>query len=232
MRFFDAGVLLVFAILMVNGVYAEKMADQGTNSDTWWNGTWMSEYYTLLFLQNGSSIAGSYEPVDINTWDPGLLKGSLSEENSVFSGIWTESGTVSLILSDDGMSFSGTGGVNQAGSQEKPFTYTNTGTRVGEDFQKEIPWNGTWKTERNTYTLIQNGSLVSGTYTPLLMDEDEPGLIEGTVSEDGKEMTGSWVESGNFSFSISENKMSFNGTYGVDRTEPAFVDYWNGTKIQ
>jgi hypothetical protein len=230
MRFF-IGAMMIFVVLLVSGVTANEVSDQGISSDTWWNGSWMSDYFTLLILQNGSSIAGSYEPFDITVYDPGLLKGSLSEDNTVFSGVWTETGKISLILADDEMSFSGTGTVIQTDGQ-KPFTYTKTGTRIGEDYQKEIPWNGSWKTESNTYSLMQNGSVVSGTYIPLSLDADEPGFIEGTVTEDGKELKGTWVESGNFSFKISDNKQFFNGTYGIEHPEQAITDFWNGTKIQ
>jgi len=39
------------------------------------NGTWESQNYTLFFLQDGSSISGSYEPKDIKSRDPGMLMG-------------------------------------------------------------------------------------------------------------------------------------------------------------
>lgn len=221
-------------LLMITGVCigsAEKVTDEIGAPQNSWNGSWMSEIYTLLILQNGSSIAGSYEPMDIMTRDPGLLKGTLSEDGNTFFGIWSESGSVSLTLSEDNLSFSGTGAVNQEGKADEPFAYTKTGSRIDAIQSLGNPWSGTWETERNTYTLIQNGTVLTGSYVPLSPDNDEPGLIEGVVSDDNRELTGTWIESGNFSFTQSDNGENFVGTYGSDLSDSAVIDFWNGTKI-
>ncbi|HOW05879.1 hypothetical protein [Methanospirillum hungatei] len=196
-----------------------------------WNGSWASDEYSLLILQNGSFIAGSYTPDNITARDPGLLKGTLSEDGSTFSGIWSEGGTVSLILADDGGSFSGTGTVNQEGLMEEPFTYTIHGTREGTRQDVNNTWTGTWKTGSKTYNLTQNGTALSGSYTPFDLDSDEPGLIDGVISEDGKIMNGTWIETGKFSFIMSDDGLTFNGTYTTELTEQAVTDSWNGIKI-
>ncbi len=206
-------------------------ADEQNVSLNIWNGSWVSEEYYLLILQNGTSIAGSYEPKNIENRDPGVLKGTLSDDGKTFSGIWSESGTISLTMSDDMMSFSGTGSVYQNDSRT-PFGYTSTGNRTSEGILKENPWSGTWDTIHNTYTLLQNGTTLSGTYTPKNPDADEPGFIEGIISEDGKMLNGFWFESGTFTFRISDDGKRFNGTYTSSLSESAITDTWNGEKTE
>jgi len=219
---------VIFIILTgIEGIYAE---DQSASIPIW-NGSWVSKEYHLLILQNGTSIVGSYEPKDIENRDPGVLKGTLSDDGRTFSGIWSESGTISLIMSDDMMSFSGTGSVDQ-NSNLTPFEYTRTGNRTSEGILQENPWSGTWDTIHNTYTLLQNGTTLSGTYIPKNPDADEPGFIEGRISDNGKILNGSWFESGTFTFRISDDGKRFNGTYTHSLSNSAINDTWNAEKIE
>ncbi|MCA1916520.1 hypothetical protein [Methanospirillum hungatei] len=226
-----AGLAILILLCSSSMVTAEEKPGIDVLNKNVWNGSWASEEYTLLILQNGSFIAGSYTPNNITARDPGQLKGTLSEDGSTFSGIWSEGGTVSLILADDGESFSGTGTVNQEGLLEEPFTYTIHGTREGAIPDANNTWTGTWKTGSKTYNLTQNGTALSGSYTPFDLDSDEPGLIDGAISEDGKIMKGTWIETGTFSFIISDDGLTFNGTYTTELTESAVTDSWNGVKI-
>jgi len=226
-----AGLVMVILVWSVTLVSAEQKSGIDVLTQNSWNGSWTSEDFTLLILQNGSSIAGSYTPDNITARDPGLLKGSLSEDGRTFSGIWSESGTFSFILADDGKSFSGAGTVNQEGIAEEPFTYTINGTREGAIADAENTWTGTWKTGSKTYSLTQNGTALSGSYIPFDPETDEPGLMDGVVSDDGRIMKGTWVESGTFHFVLSDDGLAFNGTYTTELTDLAITDTWNGRKI-
>ncbi|KAF5080786.1 hypothetical protein DSECCO2_116440 [anaerobic digester metagenome] len=224
------GGMVILILISMNFVLAET--PQVSSPDNWWNGSWMSDDYTVLILQNDANIAGSYDPEDISVLDPGLLKGTLSKDKKTFSGIWSESGTITYILSDDLMSFSGVGTVNQEGNIGDPFTYLSNATREGEVKDLNNTWTGTWKSASNIYTFTQNGSVVFGSYSPFHSEEDEPGHIDGVVSEDGKKFTGSWVETGNFTFVLSEDKKSYTGTYTTSFSDSGSLEFWNGTKME
>ena len=79
--------------------------------------------------------------------------------------------------------------------------------------------------------LTQNGTIVTGTYIPYSLDEDEPGLIEGVVSDDGRKLSATWYEAGPFTFTLSDDGLFFNGTYGTDLSDSAIIDFWNATKV-
>jgi hypothetical protein len=91
---------------------------------------------------------------------------------------------------------------------------------------------GHGRTARANYTLTQNGTFLSGTYIPKLPKEDDPGFIEGDISEDGSVFEGSWYESGTFQFTISDDAMNFTGTYTTNLSDVGQSYPWKGTKIQ
>lgn len=224
--------IMVISLCFVWSGSAEQIPDEKNYSENIWNGTWASEYYTLLIRQNGSEITGWYEPKDLKLYDPGLLNGSISAEGKIFSGMWIESGPLRIIQSGDGMSYSGSGGIRSDAKLNESGTYTASGTRMESSFDPEKIWAGTWKTERTLNTWVQNGTSITGSYQPLAGIEDEPGLFEGTASENGKTLSGTWIETGNFSFTLSEDNSVFNGTYGWGLNASAGTDFWNGTKLQ
>lgn len=196
-----------------------------------WNGTWISEAYTITIFQDGALIAGSYEPDDPMIRDPGMLKGTLSDDGTTFSGIWTETGPFHVTLAEDNMPYSGTGGVKPDVPDEEAFSYAILRNRSGDIVDPDNLWTGQWDNERGTQTLTQNGTIVTGTYTPYSIDEDEPGLIEGEVSDDGRELTATWYEAGPFTFTLSDDGLYFNGTYGTDLSDSAETNFWNATKV-
>ena len=229
--FFGAGALLIGVLLLVSAGTADQVSSTSTQSGTVWNGTWESIGYTLFIQQNQSAIGGEYEPLNISELDPGLFEGAVSADGMVFSGTWTESGRNELVLADDQMSYTGTGSVRPEGSLTGPGSYAVTGNRVESSFDPVERWNGTWKTNLTISTFIQNGTHVTGSYEPLSGLNDEPGLFDGNVSPDGKTLTGTWLESGNFSFHVSENGLFWNGTYDIARYPSAGSDVWNATKL-
>ncbi|PKL59616.1 MAG: hypothetical protein CVV33_06900, partial [Methanomicrobiales archaeon HGW-Methanomicrobiales-4] len=213
-------------------VYAEPVPDANNNAYPW-NGTWVSDDFTLFILQNVSEISGDYVPLNFELYDPGHMQGTLSEDGKTFSGICTEKGFLKLNLSDDEMSFSGVGVIPPLGSMSEPYVYERNGTRSENLSDLDNKWSGTWTTPKKTFELIQNGTYVFGTNEPLLPEvKDEPGLFEGTVSEDGKTITLNWLETGNFTFTLSDDGSFFNGTYHVEPDPSRVSDSWNGTKIR
>ncbi|MDD1724059.1 MAG: hypothetical protein LUQ07_02890 [Methanospirillum sp.] len=223
------GCVLVFLVFFCSGS-AEETHQEAVLPDNTWTGTWTAENETLFIEQNGSEISGSYVPFDLDNYDTGRLEGSLSEDGKIFSGIWTDSGSMDLTLSEDMMSFSGNGLINPEGNMTEPYTYEATGTRDGEVTDTKNPWTGSWITPRKTYNLTQDGVSITGTNKPLPGSGDEPGVFEGTVQDDGKAMSVNWTETGNFVFTLSDDGTSFTGTYTYELDPSSETGYWNATK--
>jgi hypothetical protein len=223
------GILVMITLLCVS---------IGTASDvSGWNGTWHSAQYELIFVQtDDGKVSGTYLPLSPETGDPGVIEGTLDEDEKVLSGTWTEDGTCFFKLSEDGNAFNGTyESVNSQG--QKYVADWNASRIMTDDVANETGWTGTWRSNTETLYLVQNGSVVSGTYEPFNPGEndlEEPGVIEGTLSVDETEFTGTWKEFGGLKYILSEDAMFFNGTYGfgtADSMDDSKDDSWNGTRI-
>lgn len=86
-----------------------------------------------------------------------------------------------------------------------------------------INWNGTWHSLLFNLTFIQNGDKVTGTYSALNPNSSIAGILEGTLSSDEKELSGSWQEIGNFIFTRSEDKTSFSSNLGYNGTTENYI---------
>jgi hypothetical protein len=93
----------------------------------------------------------------------------------------------------------------------------------------EIGWAGTWIDNTGTLVLTEDGLNVTGVYTEPQTAVSE--TIEGTISEDGKVLSGSWSLTGPFTYAISDDGTYFNGTfgYGEINTVDEVNNTWNGT---
>lgn len=225
------GVIVIIALILLGIAFIGQKSGEVSHSSNNWNGTWKSELYTLSIKQSGSVISGNYEPDNISSSDPGVLAGTLSAEGKAFSGVWTESGPLNLVMSEDGMSYSGIGAVRPEGGRNPSETYKTGGKRVGNVSGPHNTWSGNWNSTRTNQTFTQNGTVVTGSYQPWSNINDEPGTFEGTVSEDGKTVSGKWTESGNFNFVLSEDGSVFNGTYSIFLQKTDDSDSWNATRL-
>lgn len=224
-------IIIMVSLFFLYAGSAEELFEVDLQGENLWNGSWVSNDDIIFIQQNSSEISGSYVPKDLVTHDPGLLEGKVSEDGKTFSGKWIDSGVMLLNLSSDNMSFSGIGVIDPVGSMEEPYTYERNGTRNEVPSDPDNLWTGIWTTPKKTYNLTQNGTVITGIHQPISSEEDEPGLFEGTVSEDGRSVTLNWVEEGNFSFNLSEDGSAFTGNYTFTLDPSSESAVWNGTKI-
>lgn len=201
-----------------------------------WNGTWLSENFELTIVQTDDGrVTGTYLPFDPMSGDPGVIDGSIGADGKNLSGVWTETGTCSFILSDDEQFFNGTYDSEDANGKKNEAGWN--GTRISSEESDETGWTGRWISDVDIVHLVQNGSVVTGTYEPIhtaVIDLVEPGTIEGTLSGDGKVFTGTWKESGGILFTLSDDSLFFNGTYRYGDTDlvgGSDTYHWNATRI-
>lgn len=223
-----SGFVILAVLLMIQPGTAAEI--EGMTQENPWNGTWVDESYTMYIQQDEDGITAIYQPVDPAAQDPGRLEGTVSDDGKVFSGRWAETGNTTLTLSEDQMSFSGIGTTTQIEGLPPTVAYEYNATRSGEVEDPENIWAGEWASDYKTYNLTQDGMTISGENHPLPDVEDEDGLYEGTVSEDGKTATISWIETGDFTFTLSEDGRYFNGTYTIDLSPSDESWSWNMTK--
>lgn len=206
------GVLLAVFMLWVSFGAADETSDLETASEYVWNGTWVSPSYTMYITQDESAISGAYVPFDLFEFDTGYLEGNISPDGRTYSGIWIETGKNTNTLSSDLMSFSISGYTDTHGLMAEPVHYTSNATRVGDIVDTAYPWTGNYVSEWKTYNFTQDGDVVYGTNEPLPGVDDNPGVIEGTVSEDGMTFNGTWIEKGNYTMVIDDEGMTIHAT--------------------
>lgn len=228
-KYVMSGIMLLFILISLQPASAGQ-ADGSNQTGKTWNGTWVDDYYTLTIQQEGSDILGSYLPTDAYANDPGSIIGTVSDDGKVLSGRWVDSGVLYLNLSDDNQSISGVATVNPVNRLTESLVHEFNATRSGEIPDPENLWTAGWITPRKTYTLVQNGSSLSGEDHPVPGGADEDGVLEGTVSDDGRSVTLNWTETGELSFILSDDASVFNGTYTVEKSSSDETLYWNMTK--
>ena len=125
--------------------------------------------------------------------------------------LWTSLSLFLLILLGSGIAFA---------------EDNTTGTeRSGAD------WNGTWQSELFTMTFTQQDEVVTASYIAMNPETEITGTLNGTLSEDGKVLTGIWSETGKFESIASEDNTSFSSNLGYSGTFADFIGngtLWNG----
>lgn len=231
MKIFRIAALLIFlAFICVCTGSAIQAAGTGQTSEYIWNGTWSAPDYTVYINQDASGITGEYVPFDLVSLDPGTLEGSVSDDGRTYSGEWIENGSNIYTLSDDKMSFAINGSSDPHGPMTGPAYYTSNATRVGDMVDPENPWSGSWITKKKTYNLTQKGTTLTGTNQPLPGVNDNPGVLEGIVSEDGRTYAGYWTEKGRFTFVMSDTGSFFNATMSKGPDPAAIIELMTFSK--
>lgn len=216
--------ILAMLILICTGIcMAEENSTEVSDVQAGWAGTWICGVNTLILNQNGDLVQGTYEKPEDNL--NLTLEGNVTENGTVLSGTWLDSATFRFILSEDGKFFNGTyESKNKMANEGYSDNFWNATLALNET-DSENPWTGSWDTGMNTFTnLTQEGNKVTGTYIT-------PGsaslILEGTVSDDGSELSGSYTNSGLYVFTLSEDGKTFNGTWGYGSDDSSLQ--WNGT---
>lgn len=231
-RKISLGIILFFCLFI--SCNATLSSDEDSIANKSWGGIWNTGTYELILDQHENNISGEYVPSTCipYTYDPGFLIGTISEDGTNLTGIWSESGDITMNLSDNQMSFSAVVTSNPAGKMAGPIVYYRNGTRISDFFDSKNPWAGFWTTGFKIYSLTQNGTSLTGTNHAITGIDDEPGIFKGTISDDGRTATMKWFETGNVSLLMNRNGASFNGTYRVSLDPSAEIKSWNGTKIR
>ena len=219
-------IVLLFSMLCMGFVSAEQAHETTAASEYIWNGTWSTQNYSIYITQDASGISGAYVPVDLESFDPGRLEGNLSADGKTYSGIWVETGSHTNTFSDDLMSFSISGYTDPQGPMTEPAHYTSNATRVGEIVDQAHPWTGNFVSARKTYNITQDGNAVTGINEPLPGIDDNAGVANGTVSEDGKSFTGTWIEKGRFTFVMADDGTSMDVTITKGLEPGAQEEHW------
>ncbi|HWQ66400.1 MAG TPA: hypothetical protein VN372_05980 [Methanospirillum sp.] len=220
-----AGYLIIFAFLCVCVGSAEQATGTKSPSGFIWNGTWSTSNYTAYINQNESGIFGGYVPKDLNVLDPGRLEGNVSDDGKTVSGVWIESGSNTYVMSDNYVTFTIDGFADPYGPMSGPVNYTSNATRIGDFLDTNNPWTGNWTTWKKSYHLWQRGRSVTGVNEPLTNVNDETGILEGVISEDGKTYIGRWTEKGGFTFKMSDTGSAFNATITKSLDPGAVVEH-------
>ena len=186
------------------GVYADSPVNTSPPGSPW-VGTWTDANYSLSLSENGSSITGIGTVSDPAVADPFRLSGTVSEDGKTLQSVLTSTGTLTLNLSEDKMMFYGAGTVNAVDNTSEPYSYTFNATRNGTTIIPDQEWTGIWASKRNLMNFTQEGASVSGDYHALTTLKFG-GLVNGTISADGKTLSMTWVSPENVTFTLSEDR--------------------------
>jgi len=201
------GVMILTAICSGSCcVYADESVTSSSQESPW-AGIWTDANYTVTLSQNGSTITGIAIVSDPDQADPFRLTGTLSEDGKTLQSVLTETGTLSLNLSEDKMMFYGAGTVDAVDTVSEPLSYTFNATRNGTTIIPDQEWTGTWESKRNIMTFIQNGNSVTGDYHALTSSKFG-GTVNGSISADGQNLSMIWISPVEDTFTLSDDGMN------------------------
>lgn len=200
------GIILTLALFLFSTGLADVASDENTVSEKPWAGTWTDGNYSLSIEQNGTEITGIGHSFDMGLYDPFLLSGTISEDGTKITGIMKDSGTLEMDLSDDQMSFTANGTADSVDTISEPYAYSTEATRNGTIIAPDSVWSGNWLTKNTSLYFNQNGNYVTGEYFPFESPEVR-GVIEGSVSEDGKTLSTVWSSVEEVTFVLSDDGM-------------------------
>lgn len=202
-----AGLVMTITLLLIVPGWADERTDvNGTDTENW-IGTWTDANHTISIEQEGTELIGIGTPFKPDADYSFLLTGMISEDGTVYQTVMKSSGTRNLQISDDLMSFSGTGTVDSVDNSSEPYTYEVNATRNGTTTDPDNLWTGEWLSGNSSMILNQNGSIVTGK-TYYIPDPKYTQEFEGTVSDDGKSVFMTWSYEEEVNFTLSENGMN------------------------
>ncbi|PWR74323.1 hypothetical protein [Methanospirillum lacunae] len=193
--------------------------ETGSDIQPSWSGVWESLLYTETLEQNKTNVTGTYVPFTNSLKDNGIINGTLTNNGSRLTGSWTETGDVLFNVSNDNSTLDGVWAYSDEVQQF-----------LKMDSNNDI--DGTWNSSSLSLNLQKKDSLVFGTYESIDDQTGVSGFINATVSPDGKEITGTFNESGNILFILSDDGSYYNGTYTYGNKPQKEVDTWNATRIK
>jgi len=211
------GIIVLSILLSVNCALAESNDFSSSDNETPWTGVWQSMRYYETLTQVGNEVSGPYVPFDSSVNDIGVINGTISDNASVVTGTWSESGDITLTPSDDNS------------TMDVVWAYDTLEHFIKSDGDTSL--DGTWNSENLTLSLDSEGTEVSGIYSSLLENSNVGGYFNGTISLDGTEITGTFVEEGDFTFIISDDGSYFNGTYTYGSDMAKEDDTWNAIRV-
>ena len=97
----------------------------------------------------------------------------------------------------------------------------------------EKSWEGTWTDGNYSLSIVQNGSEISGIAKSTDLDLNDPFLLSGVITEDGKTLHGIMRDTGTIVMKISEDTMSYTANGTVDTLDNSSEPYFytsNGTR--
>lgn len=213
----------VLGLVVINMIFFTCIASaesNGTSSDVQpsWSGKWQSLLYIETLIQNETSVTGTYIPIESTLNDNGIINGTITNNGSILEGTWTEKGDIKInILNDttlDGL-----------------WTYSDEPQLFSKiDDINDIA--GTWSSNSLALNLQKNGYEVTGAYESIDNETGVSGIINTTISSDGKQLTGSFNESGKLLFILSDDGSYINGTYTYGDKSQKDVDTWNATRVE
>jgi predicted nucleic acid-binding Zn ribbon protein len=205
-------------------------------SQSLWQGKWQTNWGVMTITVSGDRATGTY------VHDSGKISGTISKDGKTLEGTWSEApsynapsdaGRAVLTLSADGNSFSGTYWYGKDGAGG-----SWSGKRIAQPVAPPVvqpsvsPWQGKWRTDWGVMTFAVDGQNVKGQY------EHDNGRIEGTLSADGKTITGAWGEAPSYKppsdggkavFTLGADGKSFTGQWWYGTT--GSPGNWKGAKV-
>jgi hypothetical protein len=79
-------------------------------------------------------------------------------------------------------------------------------------------------------TGITSQVVLTGINEPLADIDDNSGVMNGTISEDGMSYTGTWIEKGGYTFVMAEDGLSINATISKSLESDAVVEQMTFSK--
>lgn len=85
-------------------VYPFNSTRNGTigDPDHLWDGIWENDFYRYIYLQNGTTVSGTYKPISAPFPVNGFIDGNISDDGKNLSLGWVYTENVTFSLSEDG----------------------------------------------------------------------------------------------------------------------------------